>query len=275
MTTLGKIMSIFVFLLALAWFALTAIVFSTRAEWKKTYEKTLAEANKNAKDTEELKKQLLAERANIAARQQSADQAVAAISKERDELNKKYTELLATSNRVSDATALLLPTQKGYDGAIKKVLDQVDRLSTENVTLSTDRDQYAKSAQLASNKATDAELQKKVFSDALDSTREELRKALEAKQATQGLGAADSKFRGQITATTKDGIVQFSGGMNAGVNVGKTYKVTRTVKPYLIGVVVVTISNTKEAAGTFTPASPDKQLSGEFIPKVGDIVESN
>lgn len=270
MTILGKIMAIFVFVLALAWFGLTAVVYSTRAEWKKAYSKALDEANKNAKDTEELKKQLLLERANISARQQAADQALNALAAQRDELDKKYAELLATSNKAADASAQLLPIQQKYDAAIKKVQDQVDKLSTETATLGTERDKYAKDAQLATNKANDAELQKKVYSDALDSANERLRTALEARLASAVGGAADAKFRGEVTAVTKDGLLGFSGGLNAGVVEGRVYKVTRTTAPSFLGYVKVTVVDTQNSAGIFTPVKG----GSDYIPKKGDIITS-
>lgn len=271
MTILGKIMAIFVFLLALAWFGLTAVVYSTRAEWKKAYSKALDEANKNAKDTEELKKQLLLERANIAARQQAADQAINALAKQRDDLDKKYADLLATANKASDASAALLPAQKNYDAAIKKVQDQVDKLTTETATLGTERDKYAKDAQLATNAKNDAELQRKVYSDALDSANERVRNLLEARQANAVGGAgADAKFRGEVTAITKDGLLGFSGGLNAGVKEGRVYKVTRNAAPSFLGYVKVSVVDTQNSAGIFTPV----KNSAEYTPKKGDIITS-
>ena len=75
MTILGKIFAILVFLMSLVWFGLTVNLYATRAEWKKAYTAARSEAEKNAKDTEELKKQLILERQTIDARQQAASRA--------------------------------------------------------------------------------------------------------------------------------------------------------------------------------------------------------
>ena len=58
MTIFGKILAIFVFLLSLVWFFLTVNLYATRAEWKKAYETASKAATTNARDTEELKKQI-------------------------------------------------------------------------------------------------------------------------------------------------------------------------------------------------------------------------
>lgn len=272
MTILGKIMTIFVFILSLVWFWLTVNLYATRAEWKKAYETARKEAERNAKDTDDLKEQLRRERASIEGRQQAADQAVKAIALQRDQVQKNYDELLATSNKVADATAQLTPAIKEYDASTKKLQDQVDLLSTANSTLSKDRDAAVTAAQISANRENDAQLRASISKKALEDKTEALRRFQEEKQGQNVVGGADAKFRGEVTKVSGD-IVQFSGGLNSNVRVGGVYRITRPAAPYYIGTVTVTVSDPTVSAGNFTPAS-GKKAAGDYLPKAGDVVES-
>jgi hypothetical protein len=272
MTILGKILAIFVFLFSLIWFGLTVNLYATRAEWKKAYESARKDAERNAKDTDDLKAQLQRERAAIAGREQAAAQSVAAVAAQLKDTQQRYEQLLASAGKVADTTAAFTPQLREYDALIKKTQDQVDNLTTANVTMSSDRDAYAKTAQLATNKANDAELQANILKRALEAKTDLLTRMQEEKIGA-GVVGAESKFRGQIGQVSGD-LVAFDGGLNAGVKVGNTYKVTRATDPFFVGTITVTVSDQRVSAGSFTPAK-GQRMTGKYVPQPGDTVESN
>jgi hypothetical protein len=271
MSIFGKILAIFVFLLSLVWFGLTVNLYATRAEWKKAYTDASKAAATNAKDTEELKKQLRLERANIDAREQAANQSVRAVAQQRDGIQAEYDKLKVDQNRIADATAGLTPTLKEYDAGIKKLQKQVDDLTTENAAVTKDRDAYALRAQAAENRATNAELQAKVLQDANAFLTQRVTQLQEARPGVAA--AAGGAFRGEVSEVSQTGdTISFSGGLNAGVKEGSVYRVTRDKSPYFVGTVTVTVVGTTSAAGTFTSAKG--AATGDYRPKAGDTVES-
>ena len=271
MTIFGKILAIFVFLASLVWFGLTVNLYATRAEWKKAYDAKVKENKELATASEELKKQVLLERANIDARQQTADRTVSAIAQQLTEAQKRYEDQLAVANKVADAAADARPILAEYKASIEKVQNQVDSLTTSLSTVTKERDDYSVAAQKAAAKAGDAELQQKVFKDGLDAAQEKIRNLLDARQGGGVAAGADAAFRGEVLKVSGEQLV-FSGGLNAGVKVGNVYQVVRNKAPFVIGKVEVTVSNPGDSAGTFTPASG--KLSGDYIPLAGDTVQS-
>jgi uncharacterized phage infection (PIP) family protein YhgE len=272
MTILGKIMAILVFFLSVAWLYLTANLYSTRAEWKKAYTDARKDADQSNKLAEERIKQLILERQAIDARQQAADDSVKAISSQLATTQKKYEELLASSNRMADATAQLTPTIKQYDTSIKKVQDQVDKLTQENATLSVARDQSKMETQLATNKMNDAILDKNTLLKANEDLVNKLQAAQDAAGGRGGAAGGAVTFRGEVLAADGD-VLAFNGGLNAGVKVGQVYKVSRNVAPFFVGYVTVTKADPQASAGTFTPPSGQK-VAGQYVPKQGDTVET-
>jgi hypothetical protein len=272
MTILGKILAIFVFLFSLIWFGLTVNLYATRAAWKKAYESAREDAERNAKDTKDLKAQVQLERAAIAGREQAAAQSVAAVAVQLKDTQERYQQLLANANKVADTTAAFTPQLREYDALIKKAQDQVDNLTTANVTMSSDRDKYAKDAQLATNAANDSALREGIMKRALEAKTDLITRLQEEKVGT-GVVGAEGKFRGEIGQVSGD-IVSFNGGLNAGVKVGSTYKVTRATDPFFVGTVTVTVSDPTVSAGVFTPAA-NQRLTGKYVPKAGDTVASN
>ncbi len=272
MTILGKIMAILVFFLSVAWLYLTANLYSTRAEWKKAYETARKDADQSAKLADERIKQLVLERQAVDARQQAADDSVKAIAANLATTQKKYEDLLASSNRMADATAQLTPAQKQYDVSIKKVQDQVDKLTQENATLSVARDQAKSESQVSLNKMADALLDRATFAKAVEDLTNKLQAAQDAAGARGGAAGGAVAFRGQVIEA-KDDVLAFDGGLNAGVKVGQVYRVSRNVAPYFIGTVTVTKTDPQASAGTFTPAFGQK-VAGQYAPKKGDTVEN-
>jgi hypothetical protein len=271
MTILGKIMAILVFFLSVAWLYLTANLYATRAEWKKAYENARKDADQSAKLADERIKQLVLERQAIDARQQTADDAVKAIAAQLDTTQKNYQEMRASNERMANAAAQLTPAQKQYDISIKKVQDQVDKLTQENATLSVARDQSKAEAQVSLNKMADAILER----DTERKAREDLTNRLQAAQDAAGRagGAAGAvSFRGEVTDASGD-VLAFNGGINAGVKVGQVYRVSRGEDPFYVGTVTVTRVEQQAAAGTFTPAGRNK-IVGKYVPKKGDTIET-
>lgn len=271
MTVLGKIMAILVFFLSVAWLYLTANLYATRAEWKKAYTDARKDADQSKQLADARISQLILERQTIDARQQAADDSVRAIAAQLATTQKKYEELLASSNRMAAGTAELTPALKQYDTGIKKVQDQVDKLTQENATLSVARDQSKMEAQKAQNDRSDALLDRATFAKAVEDLTNRLQAAQDAAGRAGGAAGAVS-FRGEVTAADGD-VLAFNGGLNAGVRVGQVYRVSRNAAPFFIGYVTVTKADPQAAAGTFTPAAGQK-VAGQYVPKKGDTVES-
>jgi hypothetical protein len=120
---------------------------------------------------------------------------------------------------------------------------------------------------------TNAELQVKTYAAANETLSEKIRQ-LSERRAAADLGGEGTSFRGDVKAVSEGGsLISFSGGLNAGVKKDAKYKVLRNSAPYFVGTVTVTNVDTQVSAGLFTPAAGTTP-AGEYVPRVGDLVES-
>jgi hypothetical protein len=278
MNALGKLLSVFVFLVSLVWMGLTVVLFATRSDWKGEAlraQKASADAQTNA---DALTKQVIEERKLNDARLSAADQSVIALRKERDAFESEYLKLQRSVGEIAGSTQKLQPTITEYQQVNASLQKTTDNLTAQVNTLTTSRDQAVLKEQEAARRAADAALALDVNKKALDDQLEKTRNLLEQRQG--GAAEADAAFRGDVLQVgDKDGksldIITFTGGANAGVKVGKRYVVTRSTAPFYVGTVsVIDASDPRISSGVFTPAAGQK-LAGEFVPKKGDTVSSN
>ncbi len=271
MTALGKITAVFVFLLSLIWFGLTAVVFNTRAEWKKEATAARKEANEIATAAENLKKQIVAERASNLAQLSAAKQTIDGLKRERDDALKLVKQTNDAAGVSLDSTQKLIPTIDTLQSTVGSLQSQNEIYASQRKALDEKVDTLALNAQEALRKANDAELQSKTLSRALEDKNEQIRAIQEAKQGAEAAsGILD--FRGDVLDVRGGDIIVFSGGLNAGVRKGMKFIVKRNAEPYYLGTLVVNIDpDTNISAGVFKPVNP-LQTTGIYAPKKGDTI---
>ncbi len=276
MNALGKVLSVFVFLVSLVWLGFTAVLFATRADWKAEAIRAQKSSEDAQKSADSLTKQVIEERKLNDARLSAADQSVIALRKERDAFETEYLKLKQSVADIASQTQKLQPAVTEYQQVNASLQKTTDNLTAQVNTLTTSRDQAVLKEQEAARRATDAALALKVNEKALEDQMEKTRGLLEQRQG--GAAEADADFRGDVISVGEgknQDIIVFTGGANAGVKAGKRYVVTRSTAPYYIGTVtVVNASDVRISSGVFTPAAGQK-LAGDFVPKKGDMVSSN
>ncbi len=277
MNALGKLLTVFVFLVSLVWLGFTAILFATRSDWKAEALRAQKSADEAQTSADKLTKQVIEERKLYDNRLSSADQNVIAIRKERNDFENEYLKLKVSVANIADLTQKLQPVLTDYQAVNLSQQNQTNNLTTQVTLLTTARDVAVIDKAAAEKQAADRLLQLNVTENALLAQAEKTRSLLEARQ---GVAEADADFRGDVlTVGDKDGksldIITFSGGSNAGVKAGKRYVVTRAAAPFYVGtVMVIDASHPQYSSGVFTPAKGQK-LAGDFVPKKGDAVASN
>jgi hypothetical protein len=270
MTVLGKILAIFVFLLSLFWFGLTAVLFNARTEWRDAAISAQTQANINADAADEIRKANAAELSAMKAQLDKANQTIGGLKRERDAAQSRNEELTKTFGIEQDAVVKKLPEVVTLISINQTLQQQNDIYVNQARTLGAKVDDLAIKNADATRKQNDAELAANSLKKALDDKGEQLRTALEERLGTTaGGGALD--FRGDVI-TVNGSIVVFSGGINAGVKQGMKFNVTRAESPYYIGTVIVNIDpDTRLSAGVFTPIA-GQPLKAPYLPKVGDSI---
>ena len=274
MTVLGKILAIFVFLLSLFWFGLTAVLFNARTEWRDAALTAQKQANDNADAADEIRKANASELSAMKAQLDKSNQTIGGLKRERDAAQSRNEELTKTFGIEQDAVVKKLPEVVTLISINQTLQQQNDIYVNQARTLGARVDDLAIKNADAARKQNDAELAAKSLAKALDDKGEQLRMVLEEKLGTTaGGGAVD--FRGDVV-TVNGSIIVFSGGINAGVKQGMKFNVNRNVAPFYIGTVIVNIDpDTRLSAGVFTPVA-GQLLKAPYLPKVGDsIVPSN
>ena len=276
MNALGKLLSVFVFLVSLVWLGFTAVLFATRADWRGEALRAQKASDDAQKSAESLTKQVIEERKLNDARLSAADQNVIALRKERDAYEAEYIKLKRSVDDIASQTQKVQPTITELQQVNASLQKTTDNLTTQVNTLTTSRDQAVLKEQAAEKRATDAALALNVTNKALEDQLEKTRTLLEARQG--GAAEADADFRGDVIKVGEgknQDIIVFTGGANAGVKAGKRYVVTRSTAPYYVGTVtVLNASDPQISSGVFTPAAGQK-LAGDYVPKKGDSVSSN
>ncbi len=270
MNALGKVLTVFVFLGSLAWLGLTVALFSTRMDWKKSAldaekaaQDNFAKSEANAKEVVERERSAYT---SLAAEKQTSE----SLKKERDQYRTDLEDLKTKIGKTNTDIEKYQPAMDKLQAANDTLQKTVDSLTTENAKLTKDRDDAVIQEERAKVRATNLGEELKVTKLGFEAQVEKTR---EFQNANKGNAAPDADFRGDVLAT-KDGVILFSGGANAGVKTGGRYVITRPSEPYFVGTVIVTdASDPQKSIGIFTPAGGQK-LAGKYIPKVGDQVSA-
>jgi hypothetical protein len=293
MSWLGKILAVFVLLLALVWMWFTVSVFAARTNWKTradNYEKAHKDAVA-ARDNEyrtglaeqdALKRQLKSAQA-------LADGLTAQVAKLKDDVEKNGEQIKLVNTGIDKHDARIAELQAlntAESGRANKLGQRVNVLEDEKVKQTIVTEQAIKDKQaaetIARQKSQDAE-------NALKKLEEVSNLLADAKASgfTGGGGSGGSSLfaprplpikegtRGTVEAY-RDGSVQFSLGIDHGVTNGATLDVYRTgPDARYLGTIVVDTARLQTSVGTFRPADPRRplrSLRAEELPKVGDRV---
>jgi hypothetical protein len=293
MTPLGKMLAIFVFLLALVWAWLTVNTFVSRTNWKAEAEKFQKLAVASAEGADSIKREVDAERSATKAKLLAAERdRDAAIAKTRA-LADEVTQLKAgIDNKLTDA-AKANPAIGADNSRQKELQAEVVNLTTslgeaqklmKTLTVET---QAAKLAQEQAQRDAAAEKQRAgAMESQLRTTDDKLKDALARLKLGIGEGVAvrptaPEGFRGTVKSVSGE-FVEITPGGATGLRSGTKLKVSRLdgknpLNSKFVGYVIVRDEiDPDKAAAQFVPPYRGlgaKALSADDYPKAGDVIE--
>jgi len=284
MTALGKMLVIFVFLITVLWMGLTVVVWHTGQDWHARAENYRKIAEDNYKGAAAIKQQ--AEATTDDARSEIAAKAAENERLKEDLKNANaiyknavdaYEKKLA-ADRKSDATIT------GLQAKIKSEQDQAALIDQQLKESNAQLDAMTRKAKDAEAKMEDAILEAKSFkqqSDRLTTRLQETNDRLQelvqgGGKSLQGAPPAPENFRGTVRAY-KDGFVEITPGLNAGLRAGTILKIQRLEGggKYVGTLVIGSDLNPDRAIGTWRQPANIKKPVGDDLPKVGDEVVPN
>ncbi len=293
MTWLGKIMTFFVMIAAVAWLYFTAQAFVLRTNWKAEADK-YRQAYQKALEAREAEYQRFRSTEDALRRQLALEQ------RRSSELEKSVADLVARGKAEAEATRSL---QKNYEEAdIKAVqleantdalLKEVESVRRRNDFLENDRARLVIAAEEARREAVQARNSERIalfLAEQNAQRAEELTQRLRDLQASGGSAAGAvlrsldkppppllPNLRGEVTAVQGD-LVALSIGYEAGLSVGSVLDIYRADgEPRYLGTVRITSAAglyPKQAVGSFIPARnvPFDRLTPDERPRKGDLV---
>lgn len=293
MTPLGKMLAIFVFLLALVWAWLTVNTFVSRTNWKAEAEKYQQQAVATVEGAESIKREVEAERsatkAKLLAAERDRDAAIAKTKALADEVVQLKTGIDA---KLTDA-AKANPTINQDNIRQKELQAEVVNLTgslgeaQKQLKVLTVETQAAKLAQEQAQRDAAAERQRAATLEGqLRTTDDRLKDALARLKLGIGEGVAvrptaPEGFRGTVKSVSGE-FVEITPGGGSGLRSGTRLKVVRydKVNPLnskFVGFLIVRDEiDPDKAAAQFQPPARGpgaKALSADDYPKTGDIVE--
>lgn len=291
MTWIGKILSVFVLILGVAAMWFMATVYVARTNWKndrdqyaalyKDAEKArIAEQTTYRTERDALAQQLAAEKSSVVGLKAQVDKLKTANDTVIAE-NKRLTETIAKSD--VNAVDLAANLQALTDEA-NKLRARSNELEKERQGLVIARENALKDRQTFENLAKQANAEKLIVDGKLESLQAQIAEL----RATGGRADAvvlnsfgkppaplPDGIRGTVTVY-KDGYVQLSIGIDAGLTQGAVLDVFRSEGGgQYLGTVVIERVFPKEAVAIFKPAHVGRtiaKLRPEELPKVGDTV---
>lgn len=291
MTPLGKMLAIFVFLVALVWAWLTVNTFVSRTNWRAEAERAQKQASATADAHEKLRLQTEAERAATKAEIESVrrdrDAAIAtasSLSKEVADLKIKIADELAKANAANpmenDKNSRQLVLQKEVDNltaSLKLAQDKEVRLTKDMADARIQQEQAQRDAAAEKQRAATLESQLRTKDD-------KLQEALARLKAGVGEGVAvrptaPDGFRGTVQKVGTTGeFVEITPGGGTGLRAGTRLTVKRydPKNPKFVGYLTVRDEiDPDKAAAQFEPLPRrgNRPLSADDFPKVGDVVE--
>jgi len=288
MTPLGKMLSIFVFLLSLVWAWLTVNTFVSRTNWKVEAEKYHKAATETSTGVDAILREVEAERqatkSKLLAAERDRDAAVASVAT----LRKEVDELKVNIDAKLAAAAAANPEVNKENIRQKELQTEVGDLTgslksaQDRVVLLTKDTSAAKILQEQAQREADAERQRAATLEGqLRTTDDQLKEAQTRLKAGVGEGVAvrpspPEGFRGTVKAVSSSGeFVEITPGGNAGLRENTKLRVIREKPPTFLGHLIVRSEiNPDSAACQFVPAARprNKPLSADDLPKPGDLV---
>lgn len=295
MTPLGKMLAIFVFLLALVWAWLTVNTFVSRTNWKAEAEKFQKIAVASAEGADGIKREVDAERsaskAKLLAAERDRDAAVAKAKALADEVAQLKTGI---DNKLTDA-AKANPAINQDNSRQKELQAEVVNLTTslseaqKQMKTLTVEAQTAKLAQEQAQRDAAAEKQRAATLEGqLRTADDKLKDALARLKLGIGEGVAvrptaPEGFRGTVKSVDKSGeFVEITPGGATGLRSGtrltvKRYDLKNPANSRFVGYLVVRDEiDPDKAAAQFQPLATGpavKRLTADDYPKPGDLVE--
>lgn len=279
MTALGKTLTVFVFLLSLAWCWLTVNAFTTRTNWKTQVDTAKANADSAAARAREMEEAFNSLKA-------SSDTSIKKLSDSIEELkklnatkdtnitslNKALSDKIAVEKVAEDKTAILESNIKTTSQQLDDVKKRADNIENKYVGA-------IRSEQDAKNFA----LQQKLEAESLRFRNEQVEQQLaqlqsqmqDIRRGGNGLGGSavipvPSTLRATVTRIDGD-LVTVSLGADAGLVTGAVVDVGRLNPTKYLGKIRITGTEPKSAVGVFIPTTGVRAV-GDNLPKVGDEV---
>lgn len=291
MTILGKLLTILVFVLALAWTWFTVEIYVTQTNWQKEAQRSQKKAEEATLAANQMKELLIEQQAAAAdanrATQAERDrlyQQVATLAKERDALARDYVAAFGATQAGNVAV-------KNLETNLKTVQNQIDDLDKAIKAKNAEIDTLVKTTGNADVAAKDARREAdayKVQIERLSGQLTDLKQLYdELRRNPLGQGgllgktpSLPSGFRGNVTSLSRDGsgyTVTFTPGSDAGVLKGAKMSVSREagVTGKYLGTLTVILVDPKGGVGLFTPANPRGVPAADDLPKAGDLVKPN
>jgi hypothetical protein len=279
MTALGKTLTVFVFLLSLAWSWLTVNAYVTRANWQTQANAHKAHADtavKRAQDLEKAYKDLLG---NTEAQLEKYVKAIddqkakiATLEVAQNKLNASFEQLNLDNKKAGDNYAILEKNLEATNKQLDAMKESRDAIETKFV-----------GAQRSEQDARNNALASKLEADAFKQRNEQLELQVlgllgqlnDVRLGRQGLGAAQlvpvpADLRASVVAVNAD-LVTISLGADAGVLKGQKLDISRLNPGKYLGYILIGDVEPKKAVGVFVPATPGR-ATGDNLPRLGDSV---
>lgn len=289
MTAIGKMLVFLVLVLSLIWNALVINAYTARTNWQREAKKYQAEAILAAESANKMKslRDAEAESADDAKRalQQERDRyytQVAQLVTVRDTLNQQYNVAFSEAQKKAATAAQLHAMTEKLSGQIKVIDDELKKVEEKG-------NQLVIAANLARAAQSRAEIERDRYKIAAEANREFAQKLqdqlTEARLGTGGIvgvrtpnapaGFSGSVIAVEVDARTTTVYVEFTPGLDTGLQVGTVLRVDRlTPAGVFVGKLTVTLVNSKKGVGVFEPAEKRAALTPDRLPKVGDAVKA-
>jgi hypothetical protein len=285
MTSVGKILAFFNLVFSVAAFALIAIVFSTRANWKAEYEKM-----KNTALVLEaaLKESEFRHKNELRSKEEQVNALTADVSNLGNQLTQARADKTTAENQLAQASKeknQAVSNQQAAEAELKQVQKEREVLGKEKLEREKTIVDLTKEVNKARQAAVQSDNDKKTalfqaerllvqLEDVSRKLNDERQKGTTGSILTPTAPPPPKDVRGTVTGVSDNGLTMISIGSNQGLTVGNNLEVFRIdpkdpkASQYL-GQLSIKKVTASEAVGQFTPVGRIK------LPKIGDEVAAS
>lgn len=280
MTALGKTLTVFIFLLSLAWCWLTVNAYVTRTNWQTQAKVWETHAKSAAQRASELEG---AYNALKASNETQVAELLKSISSQKDKLtnlelniaklNANFEQLSLDNKKAEDAKTAIAKNLEATNKQLDSAKEARDAIESRFVTAQ-------RSEQDARNNALAMKLETESFrlrNEQLEVQLLQLQSQLnDLRQGRSGLGPTPivpvpTGIRASVASVTGD-LVTITLGADAGLLKGAMLDITRSNPTRYLGQIRISDVEPKRAVGVFLPAGGGR-VTLDNIPKAGDSVE--